>query len=112
MSLVRQGGKSPVVVTLPPIHSERYLSFICREGLSRERILRWLGDVEAISRWQEKYSEMARQIASEEGTGLIDLRSAFLEDRRPLEALLCADGIHPSREGQELIFRVMCQSAA
>ena len=101
--LIRSGGRIPVAVTLPPIHSERYLRYICRDGLSRSRILRWLGDVEAISRWQASYSDMIRRMAAEEHIYLIDLRSAFLRSGRRTEDLLCEDGIHPSRLGQALI---------
>ena len=103
MRLIRAGGRIPVAVTLPPILSERYLRYICRDGLSRSRILRWLGDVEAISRWQASYSDMIRRMAAEEHIYLIDLRSAFLRSGRRTEDLLCEDGIHPSRLGQALI---------
>ena len=105
--LLRASGRTPVLLTLPPIHSERYLRFICRNGLSRENILSWLGDVDAIYRWQAKYSEMVRRIAAEEHAGIIDLREAFLHDGRPAEELLCADGIHPSRTGQSVIFETL-----
>ena len=104
VGLIRRSGRRPVILTLPPIHSLRYLGFICRAGLSRENILRWLGDVDAIYRWQAAYSRMAGRIAREEGAQLIDLRGAFLRDGRSPEELLCIDGIHPSRAGQELIY--------
>ena len=112
MSLIRGSGRSPVILTLPPIHSLRYLSFICRGGLSRENILRWLGDVDAIYRWQAMYSQMAEQIAREEGAELIDLRGAFLRDGRSPEELLCLDGIHPSRAGQALLHDTLCAALA
>lgn len=110
--LLRRSGRSPVLLTLPPIHSERYLRFICRDGLSRDNILAWLGDVDAIYRWQKKYSVMVEEIAAQEGAELIDLRSAFLRDGRAPEDLLCADGIHPSRSGQELIFDTLSSAVA
>lgn len=104
LGLIRRGGRRPVALNLIPIHSGRYLRFICRNGLSRENILHWLGDVDAISRWQEKYSRMIEKIAAEEGVELIDVRGAFLRDSHSAEELLCSDGIHPSRLGQKLIF--------
>lgn len=110
--LLRESGRTPVLMTLPPIHSERYLRFICRDGLSMDRILMWLGDVDAIYRWQEKYSRMVEHIAAEEGTALIDLRGAFFMDGREPDELLCADGIHPSRIGQGIIYRTLCASVA
>lgn len=112
IGLLRAGGRRPVALTLPPIHSERYLRFLCRRGLSRERILDWLGDVEAISRWQQTYSDLVRQLAREEQAELIDLRAAFPEGGDALERCLCDDGIHPSRAGQALIFEVLAQKAA
>ena len=104
---VRQSGRLPVVLNLPPIDSVRYLDFICRHGLSKERILHWLGDVEAIHRWQERYSEIAANLAKEEGAALIDLRAAFPSREYLLGDLLCADGIHPSQAGQERIYRTL-----
>ena len=112
IGLLRAGGRRPVALTLPPIHSERYLRFLCRRGLSRERILAWLGDVEAISRWQKTYSELVRQLAREEQAELIDLRAAFPSDSAALERCLCDDGIHPSRAGQALIYETLCRRAA
>lgn len=108
LCLVKESGRTPVVFTLPPIHSERYLRFVCRNGNSPENILRWLGDVEAISRWQEKYSAMAAAAARETGAGLLDLRAAFPRNQDRLREYLCEDGIHPSRLGQELIYRTVC----
>ena len=106
--LLRGSGRNPVLSTLPPINAELYLGFLCRNGLSRENIVRWLGDVQRIYRWQENYSQMAEQLAREEDTPLIDLRRPFLQDSRSPAALLCADGIHPSRAGQELIYDAFC----
>ena len=105
--LIRESGREPGLLTLPPIDARRYLRFICRDGLSRENILRWLGDVDAIYRWQEKYSAMVGAIAAEEGLRVIDLRGGFLRDAHRPEELLCEDGIHLSRLGQGLIFRTL-----
>ncbi len=110
--LLRAAGRTPVLATLPPINAELYLRFLCRGGLSRENIVRWLGDVQRIYRWQENYSQMAEQLSREEATPLIDLRRPFLQDSRSPEALLCADGIHPSRLGQDLIYRAFCAAMA
>ena len=101
---VVNSGRTPIVLTLPPIHAQRYLDFICRNGLSKGNILRWLGDVEAIYRWQRDYSDTVSRIAADMGVRMIDLRRFFLRDGRSPEELLCDDGIHPSRIGQGLIF--------
>ena len=112
IGLVRDSGAVPVVLTLPPIHSERYLRFICRSGLDRGNIVRWLGDVEHISRWQADYSELAKEAAQAEGVRCVDLRSAFPREPGALEKYLCEDGIHPSRLGQKLIFDTLCAGLA
>lgn len=107
ITLLRDSGRIPVMATLPPIHSERYLDYICRDGLSRERILYWLGRVETIFNWQKTYSCLVCQLAREERVPLIDIRSAFSKSGIPLEELLSADGIHPSDKGQELIYEAL-----
>ena len=107
LALLRTAGRAPVMLTLPPVHSQRYLDYICRDGLSRENILRWLGSVDTIAGWQQTYSDLVKQLAREEQVPLIDVRSAFFNSELPLESLVSADGIHPSVTGQELIYDCM-----
>ena len=111
VSLLRQSGREPVALTLPPILSERYLDFICSKGPSREKILEWLGDVNEISLWQRTYSTLVRLVAKEEQVRLIDLQRCFPRDPRDLERLIGPDGIHPSPIGQQLIYDVLCGEA-
>ena len=112
VELIRRGGRIPVLVNLPPVHAERYLRYICRNGLNMQNILTWLGSVETISRWQSRYSQMVEQVAREMNVKLIDIRRAFPKKPRDLEPLLCEDGIHPSRLGQKLIFDTLCAGLA
>ena len=107
---LRAHGVKPVLATLPPISAERYLDWITRDGLNRDSILTWLGDAEAIYRYQENYSRAIERLASEMRCYLVDLRSAFLE-KRVLLPYLCADGIHPSDAGQRLIHDVLSAAA-
>ena len=99
---LRKHGIIPILTTLPPLCSERYFNWICRSGLDRDKILGWLGDIDAIYRYQEGYSKAVEQLAERFGTALIDLRSTFLAERR-YEDFYCADGIHPNESGQRLI---------
>ncbi len=99
---LRRAGKRPVLTTLPPISAHRYLDWITQNGLSRERILEWLGDEGAIYRYQERYSNGIKTIAEQKSVDLIDIRDAFLAERLLLP-YLCIDGIHPNAEGQRLI---------
>jgi lysophospholipase L1-like esterase len=65
-------------------------------------ILEWLGSVTKIYWWQERYNSVIVRIAEETKTLWIDVRSAFL--RFPdFSELLCADGIHPNRDGHVVI---------
>ena len=100
---VEAAGSIPVAATLPPISSRRYLAHVCRDGLDSEAILHWLGDLEAISRWQGGYSAMVDRVAREQGCRVLDLRSAFPASGPELEQYLCQDGIHPNRKGQQLM---------
>ena len=108
---LRAHNVRPVLSTLPPISSERYLNWITRDGLSKESILTWLGDENAIYRYQENYSRAIERLAGELSCTLVDLRSAFLE-KRMLLPYLCEDGIHPNDAGQRLIHEVLAEVAA
>ena len=96
----------PVLITLPPVCAERYFRWITRDGLSAEAILRWLGDVEAIYRFQERYSRALEALARENGCLSLDLRGALLQNRA-LEPYYCADGIHPNEAGQGVLRRAL-----
>ncbi|MBD9097498.1 MAG: SGNH/GDSL hydrolase family protein [Ruminococcaceae bacterium] len=102
---VRESGSIPVVATLPPISAARYFRWICRDGLDPKAILHWLGDIDIIFRKQELYSRMAEALAEKFKCAVLDLRAAFPTEKNALEAVLCDDGIHPNRLGQELIYR-------
>ena len=89
------------VCTLVPIESGKFMDWITR-GLSYDTILGWLGDVNMLARWQEYYSRLSERVAAEAGVPVLDLRTAFLRDRR-LHDMICADGIHPNSLGHSLI---------
>ncbi|PWL55986.1 MAG: SGNH/GDSL hydrolase family protein [Clostridiales bacterium] len=95
-------GIRPILMSLPPIHAERYLDFLAAKGLSKENILRWLGDVQMIYRFQEMYSNAITKIAYMTETLLADVRAAFL-DKHNFAELFCQDGIHPNEKGQILV---------
>ena len=96
----------PVLMTLPPIDSVRYLYHICRKGLDRANIIKWLGDIHNIERRQELYSLRVATVALETHTQLIDIRSGFLA-RKDCSSLICADGIHPNAKGHALIMELL-----
>jgi lysophospholipase L1-like esterase len=91
----------PILTTLPPLYAQKFFDWFCK-GLNKENVLKWLGSVETIYRWQEYYSRTVEKIAAETNTLLVDVRGAFLKHRR-IEHLLCEDGTHPNTEGQKII---------
>lgn len=112
ISFLRESGRIPVAVTLPPILPRRYLNYICSKGLSRTTIMQWLGREEEIARWQETYSSLVYQIAREEQIPVLDLRRSFPQNRLELDSLIGPDGIHPSLSGQALIYDFLSSRAA
>ena len=106
IDLVRQKGMQPVMMTLPPLHAQRYFDFFTRNGLSGDSILRWLGDVQHIYRWHERYNAAVMRVAQECGCPLADVRDAFLAEP-DYRDLLCADGIHPNAKGHALMESVL-----
>lgn len=103
LDALRQGGVQPVMMTLPPIDGERYLDFLCRDNLRRDRILDWLGEPQMIYRHQELYADTAAEIALRENIPLIPVRQTFLRNHR-LSQLIAADGIHLTMPGYEQLF--------
>jgi len=102
---VKKCGSRPVMLTLPPIDAKRYFEWISR-GLNPGAILKWLGDIEHIYRWHERYNLAVCRVAKECGVPLIDISSAFLEKHR-YQDLICEDGIHPNENGHRLISAVI-----
>ncbi len=104
---VRAGGMQPLLVTPPPLIAERYFKWVTR-GLNGEAVLRWLGDVQHMYRWQERYAAAVRDVARRTGARLIDLRDAFLE-AGAIDDYYCLDGIHPNEKGHKLICRAIAK---
>ena len=99
---VRDGGMIPALVTPPPLVAQRYFDWVSRK-LDKARILSYLGDVEHIYRWQERYALMIRRVAARENAMLLDVRDWFLSQARFTD-LMCVDGIHPNARGHQLLF--------
>ena len=99
---VGAAGAEPVLVTPAPLISQRYFDWVSK-GRSSENILRYLGDVEHIFRWQDGYAQCVRSVARELGVRLVDIRSRMLSSGS-LDELICVDGIHPNAAGHALMY--------
>lgn len=96
-------GILPVLISLPPIDAERYFRWISNQDLAKgTNILKWLGSVNKIYWWQERYNAAVLDTAQETNTPYIDVRGAFL-DTPDYTKYLCKDGIHPNEDGHKLI---------
>lgn len=105
IAYAKKAGSRIAVASLVPLDSERYMRWITR-GLNYQNILRWLGDVDHLFRWQSYYNDIVMEIAAEEDCPVIDLRNAFLK-LGDYKHLLCEDGIHPNQAGHDLIGKTM-----
>ncbi len=106
--LVRQRGKTPILVSPPPLEAQRFFAWVSK-GLDPQVILRFLGDVQHIYRWQERYATAVYRTARLTRCRLFDLRDAFLAaDDFP--DCLCVDGMHPNGKGQQLIAQAVRQA--
>ena len=107
----RGAGLIPVLLTLPPIDSERYFSWVTRGLEKGENVLKWLGDVERIYRTHRGYSEILCQVARAVKRAP-DRRARRVSSARG-DSLrrLCVDGIHPNAEGHALIGQALTEYA-
>lgn len=101
VELVRRRGGLPIFCNLPPLDAARYFEWISR-GLSKEGILKYLGEVQAIFRWQRDYSDKIEQVAREVGCACLPLRDTFVTYTGN-DDLMCIDGIHPNQQGHVLM---------
>ena len=99
---VRAFDMRVVLVVPPPIDAEKYFAWVSK-NLNPRAILKYLGDVQRIYRWQERYALAAAEVGTRLGCTILNLRDAFLVSRN-FKGLLCVDGIHPSEEGHRLIW--------
>lgn len=104
---VRGNGSRPIILNLPPLEPERFFNWVSR-GINGDNILKWLGDVDMIYRWQEMYNVEIMLLASKLSVPIIDIRSAFLKCNNYRD-YLCSDGIHPNGEGYNLIYRTIAE---
>ncbi|GHT79616.1 lipase/acylhydrolase [Spirochaetia bacterium] len=98
---LKEKGIEPILATLPPLEPQKFFDWFCKD-LNKGNILKWLGTVNTIYRFQEKYSRAIELIAHETHALLLDIRGAFLNNFR-VDTLLCEDGTHPNSDGQRVI---------
>lgn len=99
---IKKLGKTPVLLSLPPIDSARYFKHISK-GLSGDNIMRWMrNDRQYITNWHERYNIEIFKLAIANEVPVVDITSIFLE-KKNYSYYLCEDGIHPNVKGHKLI---------
>ena len=101
LEAAKKACMKPVVVTPLPVAARKYFEWFSK-NLDSLSILRYLGSIDYIYRWQERYALAAQSAAASVNCPIFDLRSIFLL-RKDFEDLMCEDGIHPTAQGQALI---------
>ncbi|AWW26931.1 SGNH/GDSL hydrolase family protein [Acetobacterium carbinolicum] len=105
---IKTNGGKPIMLSLPPLVPERYFEWFS-ENLNKENILKWIGSVDVIYRWQEMYNLKVVLLAKKLSIPLIDIRSAFLS-KRQYKDFLCEDGVHPNKSGYKLIYETVIKA--
>jgi lysophospholipase L1-like esterase len=104
---LRKENIAPVLMTLPPLDPDRYFKWVSKSNEETgASILEWLGSISKIYWWQERYNAAVLKVIEGTNAAWIDLRSAFLS-MPDFRNYLCKDGIHPNKEGHELISRAI-----
>lgn len=103
-------GKRPVVMTLPPIDSDKYFDWIVADNKQRhDNLLSFLGDKNYIYRTQERYANALQEIAGQYDLVTVKARESLLNVRKYSD-YICKDGIHLNEQGQALIKKVFDQT--
>jgi len=111
ISKLRSVGAKPVLLSLPPVDPDRFISHVTR-GMSLSQklsVFKWMGNTDYVSRWHEFYNLEIFKMGASLKVPVLDITSAFLR-KRDYQSLLCPDGIHPTEEGHALIADVICQA--
>lgn len=104
IGLLRGAGITPVLMSLPPIDSDKYYEYIISRGVNRANLLKFLGSPLSMYRYQELYSDAVSKLALSEGLPFVDVRSAFLRCiGSPFGRLISGDGLHPTEKGYEIV---------
>lgn len=107
---LKSRGITVFLSTLSPIDGEKYMRWITK-GRSYDNVLRWLGDIPHLERWQAYYNRLVEEIAQKFSCPLWDLRRALVQ-QNDRHALIGADGIHPTQAGHDIIHRNLCAFVA
>ena len=103
---ILSAGKTPFVMSLPPIDADRYFNWITKGSKENtENLLKFLGNKSLIYRHQELYSRAIESVARQYNLFIVNVREVFLQIHNYTD-YLCLDGIHPNEKGQAIIKQI------
>ena len=102
-SFFNKTGRNIIAMNFPPLHAEKFFTYLS-QNLNSLNILKWLGNISRIYYHHEAYNSIFESVTRSFNIDMIDIRSRFLREDN-LEKLVSIDGMHPSKEGHDLIYR-------
>ncbi len=96
-------GMNIIAMNFPPLHAEKFFNYLSLH-LNGKNILKWLGNISRIYYHHEAYNNIFESVTRNFRIDMIDIRSRFLQED-DMENLISIDGMHPSPEGHEIIYR-------
>jgi lysophospholipase L1-like esterase len=103
---IKKMGKNPVLLSLPPIASNKFYNTITT-GKNAGNILRFLkGSPYSTGAWHMMYNLEIFKLGVKNKVPVIDITSPFLT-RMNYENLFCDDGMHPNESGHKLIAKAI-----
>ncbi len=108
---LRKNSIEPLLMSLPPINSDKYFKFLVSKGHDASALLHFLGDVNHIYQHHEAYSLEITKAAFQHNCYYVPVREAFLSSGKSRD-FICLDGIHPNQEGHQVMQRVFKDYAA
>ncbi len=98
---VKNMGANVVVSNLIPLDADKYMEWISA-GKNYDNIMKFLGDISMLYRWQEYYNFTVERIAEQNDCPILDVRHSFLVSH-DYKSIICSDGLHPTPAGHNII---------
>lgn len=103
---VRALDAQPILLALPPLDAARYYTYLTT--LFGNDISHWICRTGGISEWHARYNEALVQLSHDCHVPMIDTRTPFYA--RPINEVICDDGIHPTAEGYALMAETIAEA--
>lgn len=106
VNLCLEKGVKPVIMTMPPLVSDRWYDHICINQ-NKEEINLFLGEnpADKLYRNHELYNTCLVEFCWKKGVKMVDMRKAMLS-APDFRQIMCLDGIHPNPDGYKYMAKI------